>query len=461
MKSQLAGIYTRISSDPNDEKFGVKRQEADARTLCEVRGWTVADVFCDNDRSAFSQRKARPDYQRMLADIRDGKINIVVAWHPDRLHRQTRELVPFIDLVNAQGVHVETVTAGAYDLSTPTGRMQARIVGSVAEFESEHKSERIRRKLEANAAAGRHHGGSRPYGWHQDRVTLNESEAAAVREASAMLLAGQSIKEIARMLNLSGNRTSTGRPWRDVTVRDMLIRPRNAGLRIHHGEEVGHGKWEPILSVEDFRQVQAILSNPARRTTPGRDGRVHLLSVIARCGVCDGPIIVSKSRPYKGKSSRVYRCRRAHVVRLQAPVDDLVTRVILARLALPDAQDLLVESSRVDAAHAAAVRIQELQDRLKEAADAYAAGVITMAQLTRINAALMPSLDEAKIAAASPSRAQVLGELVSRDPSEVWQRMSADQRRAVVALLVEVTVMPTGHGPVFNPESVKIAWRQP
>jgi hypothetical protein len=142
-------------------------------------------------------------------------------------------------------------------------------------------------------------------------------------------------------------------------------------------------------------------------------------------------------------------------------VDDLVTRVILARLALPDAQDLLVESSRVDAAHAAAVRIQELQDRLKEAADAYAAGVITMAQLTRINAALMPSLDEAQVAAASPSRAQVLGERVSRDPSEVWQRMSADQRRAVVALLVEVTVMPTRHGPVFNPESVKIAWRQP
>src|SRR5829696_5090802 len=192
-----AGIYTRISADPNGHALGVQRQEADARKLCETRGWTVAEVFCDNDRSAFSQRKTRPAYQRMLDAIREDKINIVVAWHPDRLHRQTRELVPFIDLVNAHGVRVETVTAGIYDLSTPSGRMNARIVGSVAEFESEHKGERIRRKLEANAAEGKHHGGSRPYGWRKDGVTLDQEEAAVVREAAAQLAAGESCKAIA------------------------------------------------------------------------------------------------------------------------------------------------------------------------------------------------------------------------------------------------------------------------
>ena len=75
----LAAIYTRISADPNGHALGVQRQEADARKLCEKRGWTVAEVFCDNDRSAFSQRKTRPAYQRMLDAIREDKINIVVA----------------------------------------------------------------------------------------------------------------------------------------------------------------------------------------------------------------------------------------------------------------------------------------------------------------------------------------------------------------------------------------------
>jgi hypothetical protein len=371
-------------------------------------------------------------------------------------------LVPFIDLVNAHGVRVETVTAGIYDLSTPSGRMNARIVGSVAEFESEHKGERIRRKLEANAAEGKHHGGSRPYGWRTDRVTLVEEEAAAVREATSMLLAGESIKAIARALNAAGYTTSTGKPWRDVTVRDMLMRPRNAGLRAFHGEVVGRGQWAPILSPEDFHQVEAILSNPSRRTTPGRDGLVHLLSVIARCGVCDAPVTVTKGRPYRGVAKRVYRCpRRVHVVRDQESVDDLVTHVILARLALPDAQELLAERGHADKAQAAAQRVQELQDRLNGAADGYAAGIIPMSQLTRINASIRPMLEQAQAEAASPSRAKVLGELVSRDPAEVWQGMSADQRRAVVALLVEVTIMPTRHGPVFDPESVRIEWRQP
>jgi site-specific DNA recombinase len=460
-RGRLVGIYTRISSDPSGKALGVQRQEDDARKLCAARGWTVVDVYCDKDHSAYSQRKPRPRYQDMLQDIRDSKINTVVAWHPDRLHRQTRELVPFIDLVNTHGVHVETVTAGVYDLSTPSGRMQARIVGSVAEYESEHKSERIRRKLEANAAEGKHHGGSRPYGWEKDRVTVIPEEAAVVREATAMVLAGQSIKAVARALNAEGHLTSLGRAWRDVSVRDMILRPRNAALRQHHGEIVGSGKWEPIVSAEEFYQARAILTNPARRTTPGRDGLVHLLSVIARCGVCDAGVTVTKSRAYKGVSRRVYRCpRRVHIIRDQESVDDLVAHVILARLALPDARDLLTHPSRSDKTEAAARRAQELQDRLRDAAEAYAAGAITLAQLTTINAAIKPKLEEAQTVAASPNRTKVLGDLVAApDPATVWEELSPDQRRAVVALLVEVKIMPTHHGPPFDPEAIKITWK--
>lgn len=456
---RLAGIYTRISADVQGDALGVQRQEQDCRKLCEQRGWDVVEIFCDNDRSAYS-RKPRPAYTDMLDAIRERKINAVVGWHPDRLHRQLRELVAFIDLVDEFGVHIETVTAGKYDLSSASGRMQAKMLGTVAEFESEHKSERIRRKLEQNAANGIHHGGSRPFGWLEDRVTLDPAEAAVVREACQRILAGETVKGTARVLNAAGHRTATGKLWLDVTIRTMLLRPRNAGLRLHHGEVVGDGKWERIIDPAEFYQIEAILKNPARRTNPGRDGKVHLLSVLARCGVCDTPVVVGQGKKYRGVSKPIYRCRAAHVIRDQASVDNQVTQLVLARLAMPDAAGLLAEPDRADRAHAAAVKVQELQDRLNDAAEAYAAGTISLAQLTTINAAVRPKLEEAQQAAASPDRTKVLGDLVTaEDPATVWAAMTQEQRRAVIDLLVEVRIMRTTSGPNYKPEAVKIQWK--
>src|SRR4051812_2192253 len=110
IKPPRAVIYTRISADHAGEQLGVQRQEADCRALCEQRGWTVTEVFCDNDASAFDRRKVRPRYQAMLESVRRHGVDVIVAWHPDRLHRQTRELVGFIDTVNDAEVRVETVT---------------------------------------------------------------------------------------------------------------------------------------------------------------------------------------------------------------------------------------------------------------------------------------------------------------------------------------------------------------
>ena len=456
------GIYTRISSDGSGEALGVARQEEDARKLCADRGWTVVEHFCDNDRSAYDPRKPRKRYREMLQAVRDERIDTIVAWHPDRLHRQTRELVGFIDLVNEHGINVETVTAGRYDLSTPAGRMNARIVGSVAEYESEHKSERIRRKLEANAAEGKHHGGSRPFGWCEDRVTVDTGEAEAVCEAARLILSGESVKGTARALTAAGYRTSTGREWRDVTVRDMLLRPRNAGLRVHHGAVLDGkaGAWEPILTPEVYHQVEALLSNPARRTNPGRDGTVHLLSALARCGLCGELVHVGKSKPYKGKWKRIYRCRTGHLSRDMAAVDALVGALVVGRLSMPDAADLLVDPGQADRGRAAAHRVQELQDRLHDAAEAYAAESITLGQLTTINAALRPKLEAAQVEASSPDRARVLGGVVGAEDSGVaWERLSPAQRRAIVGLLVEVRLLKTASGPRFNPDAVEVVWK--
>jgi site-specific DNA recombinase len=85
-------------------------------------------------------------------------VDVVVAWDPDRLHRSPAELETFIVAVERVGVDVVTVQAGEWDLSTANGRLTARLLGSIARHESEHKSERVRRALQQRARSGRSHG---------------------------------------------------------------------------------------------------------------------------------------------------------------------------------------------------------------------------------------------------------------------------------------------------------------
>ena len=152
-----AAFYCRISSDPRDTGLGVDRQREECAALATARGWRVVATHVDNDVSAYSGKR-RPGYLALLEAIEAGRVDVVVAWHPDRLHRSPLVLEGFIAAVEKADVAVHTVTAGQWDLSTATGRFFARQLGGVARYESEHRSERLRAKLEQNAHRGVTHG---------------------------------------------------------------------------------------------------------------------------------------------------------------------------------------------------------------------------------------------------------------------------------------------------------------
>jgi len=117
------------------------RQEAECHARANQLGWGIVAVYSDNDLSAYRVRR-RPGYDGLLAAIKRGEVDGLVVWHNGRLHRQPRELEDFIDLIDETGIPVVTVTAGAFDLGTASGKMTARILGAVARQESEHKAER-------------------------------------------------------------------------------------------------------------------------------------------------------------------------------------------------------------------------------------------------------------------------------------------------------------------------------
>ena len=459
--SVRAAVYCRISDDRRGLGLGVERQREDCAALVISRGWSTVRTLTDNDVSAYSG-KARPGYRHLLGMLAAGQVDAVVAWHPDRLHRSPSELEEFITLVERHGVRVETVQAGEWDLSTPSGRLVARQLGSVARYESENKAERVRRALQQNAAGGRAHGRV-AYGWTrtfdpatgQGRDIVEKSEAKIVNEIADRIVAGDSIRSIAADLNARLVLSPTGKPWGKQMLRHVVTRERNVALRVHRGVVIGDADWEPILERGLWEQVRTVLADPARRTSAGSTAR-HLLSGIARCGVCGGPVRASQNR-----QTPSYKCaERSCVSRNRDDVDAYVTAVILGRLARPDAAALLAPDrtpERVEAVD----RAQGLRARLDRAADDYADDKIDARQLERITARLRPELDAAETQLHTIDNSTVLDGLVANDDAALaWESLSISRRRAVVALLAEVTIERTKPGTrIFDPGSVRIGWR--
>ena len=138
--------------------MAVKRQLADCRAEAERLGWTVTQEYVDDDVSAYSG-KPRPAYERMLADLADGRIDAIIAWHIDRLYRRPLDLEELLRVCASVGVTDLRTVSGAFDLATGDGMLVARMLAAVAANESDSKRRRGRRKMQEIAEAGKAHGG--------------------------------------------------------------------------------------------------------------------------------------------------------------------------------------------------------------------------------------------------------------------------------------------------------------
>ncbi len=397
--------------------------------------------------------------------MRAGDVDVVLSWHEDRLHRSPRELEDYIDACEPRAVVTHFAQAGQLDLSSASGRMTARIRGAVSRQESEHKSERIRRAQLQAAQAGKWLGGAPPFGWRvqaDGSATLNRAEAREVRKASEAILAGASLGSIVADLNRRGVTTSTGRPWNYTSLRQVLERPRNAGLSMLRGEVVGKSTWPAIVSESTWRGVCAVLRDPSRKRSTSNRVR-HLLAGIATCGAegCGLPLksaSVTTSRP--GTYRTVYRCPATgpgHVARDADALEAHVVGVLLGVLSKPENAPALAGEDAATSPEALRLEAVALRAQMGEAADMYAETKITGAQLAKINARLQERLDDAEAAMARTARGSALAWFAGRDPVKVWKSLSIDRKRDVVREVMTVRVLPSGRrGKVYDPDLVRI-----
>jgi DNA invertase Pin-like site-specific DNA recombinase len=483
--TRSVAIYARISRDRSGDLLGVERQEKACRQLAKQRGWAVApeDVFVDDDQSAYSG-KPRPAYRRMLDGVRSGRIGVILAMHPDRLHRSPRELEDFIDLIEATGCAVETVNAGRYDLTNRSGRTSARLIGAISRDESEAKSERLRDKHQELADSGRWKGGPRPYGYDIERdgegrplktgrLVVQPAEAEVIKEAAARVLAGETLYGVCADFNRHGIPTAqTGKDgragmWRTPTLRRILTAGTLAGYRERGNksqDDLVKATWEPILDEVTWRRLRtAILETGRSRTRPAR---AYLLTGgTARCGNCGRPLHAQR----KTSGSRQMACipgpDKGGCGKLTVAaerVEEMVTEALFEALDTPRLLAAM-RHDRSDDMTSITKELGRIETKLEELGKMWAADELSRTSWMAARKPLEARRDELHRQQATTTRGTALMPYTGTKGAlrKAWPTLTLDQRRAVVAAVIEgVTVAPASRrGRIFDPARVTITWR--
>ncbi|MFF3062411.1 recombinase family protein [Streptomyces sp. NPDC057909] len=345
------GGYARISLDKDGREMGVDRQRQDYSMHAATRpGWTIADHYIDNDVSAYKKTVRRPQFERLLADLTNGVIDGFITYDLDRVARQPRDLERLIDIYEANPKLVFCTIKQDYDLSDSDGRFMARLLVNVANKASADTSRRIARKHKELAENGKNGGGHRAFGWNEDRLTVNEAEAALIRKAHEDLLAGTRISTVTREWQAQGVQTArkTAAPISRTAVKAILSNWRLCGYRAVKGDVFTGADGKPVIGESDaittperLEAVRAVLEGTKQRYAAKNPNDTnayrYLLSGILRCANCGArmtPNLRSSWTP-GGKGSRFsYRCPTqgdggcGKVSRAGEPLDEWITALV-------------------------------------------------------------------------------------------------------------------------------------
>jgi site-specific DNA recombinase len=485
-KKLLAGIHARRSLNRADEQSAsVRRQIAAGRQLAESLGAEVVKIWDEDDTSAFKKkvvtlpdgrrvkRNVRPKWQEMLRALHAGEIDILIEYDLDRAMREPRDLEDLIEVVEMTGRRVESVT-GSLKLRNDSEISMARMNVAWANKSSRDTARRVKDAARDRAQRGLNHGGRRCFGYTVNGMEVVPDEARELVAAFDKFVKATPLGAIVRDFNERGVKTVTGAAWAPGTLRDLMLRPRLAGLASSSGEILGKAQWEPIIPEPRWREAVALLKDPSRRTTTGNKA-AYLLSGIALCGVCGRPLVSGGKKGPAGESvRRMYRCRPpvgqtgSCVGRRQDWVDAYVTERIFERFCQDDVADLLVDEEHPDFAAVDDER-KEIRERLDDAAISFARKLIDSRQLEIITKELQERLAEIDRLVQKPGKTAVLRELVEASLNAdgddariaaveaVWDRYSFDRRRAIISELMTIRILPGGGGRrTFDPTKVEI-----
>ena len=320
-------IYVRKSTEKGLEQeftsLDAQREACEAYIASQrFDGWVaLPDRYDDPGFSGGNME--RPGLKRLIADIKSGKVNMVIVHRIDRISRSLLDFAKLMELFEEYNVSFTSITQ-QINTGTAMGRLLTNVLLSFAAFEREISAERVRDKVAAAKKKGKYMGGTLPYGYDLDRerhkLVVNTEEAKTVRHVFKRFLEVGSGLGIARELNAKGITTKSwvtnkgdlrrGSTWDTQHIYRLLNNRTYLGETVHKDQSYP-GEHEAIISKSLWDKVHSILDNPngRKKNQPARTVPAPMKGVI-RCGHCDRAMTGTYTK--KGtKTYRYYVCTKA------------------------------------------------------------------------------------------------------------------------------------------------------
>lgn len=337
-------IYTRVSTTEGlaQEFTSLDNQRESAESYIQSQkseGWAALPEHYD-DAGFTGANTDRPALQKLMADIKEGKISCVVVYKVDRLSRSLLDFSQLLESFEQNNVTFVSVTQ-SFSTNTSMGRLTLNILLSFAQFEREIISERTRDKMAASKKKGKWVGGKPPLGYNIDKenrkLVVNSEEAEIVKEAFNLYLEKKSLLSVAIALNernrLTKHRTSSkgkksgGVKFKNTSIQTIVKNPFYIG-KVHHAGVLYQGEQERIISDDVFQKAQEILaSNRRERKIAGVVTNIGLLNGILRCKACGSAMFYIYSKKGANKY-HYYLCSSAQ----KHGYKDCPTRLVSAQL---------------------------------------------------------------------------------------------------------------------------------
>jgi len=302
-------IYTRVSTDLQAEKefSSCEAQEQKIKYFAESQNdFRIFKVYSDAGYTGANIN--RPALQELLNDIKQKKIDIVLAYKIDRLTRSPKDFYQLIEIFEKYNVSFISITE-RFDTSTPAGRLLRNIMLTFAQFERELTSERTRDKMLERAKKGFYNGGHSPLGYDRKnkKLFVNKKEAKLVRTIFEKYVETGSLGKVYKYLKDNNIKNKYGKQYYKTAIAYLLRNVLYVG-KINHKGQIFQGIHEPIISEELFELAQKMHGETPRRFHICKN---HLFGGLIKCGECGSnmtPLFTNKRNKCGLRRYHYYRC---------------------------------------------------------------------------------------------------------------------------------------------------------
>ena len=386
----IVALYIRVSTtEQANDGFGLEAQRKRLYAYCEAKNYSIFKLYCDAGVSG-KETTHRKEYNRMLADMKAGKFNKILALKLDRISRSVKDFALFLEMIRKYDCDLEFVD-GNIDISGPGGKMIATILSAFAEFERDMIVDRTTAGMEEAAQSG-HFGGKPPLGYRKEIINgekgkkwiIDEEEAEVVKEIFNLCLKGKTYNDIAKIMQDkhsdiiaytrkdkdTGDIINIPRSWTDASISVILNNRTYLGIREHRKNIKGKkiieitGQIPRIISDEIFDECQEKIRRNKRNYY--RSKRYLFMQKLI-CPKCGRVMACKGTKKKTGKEYLYYKCKDCKTNFRE----DLVEKALISELTLVLELYLILEKNYVpvDSETAKELKKGKLDNTLRYAID--------------------------------------------------------------------------------------------